>query len=171
MSDKQPLVEAGKSFNPEAFASNLAKVMENGSKALSAYLKPRGTGEVQDQTAEDLAQVVKTFNSVFEYWLSDAQRTADLQQKFGKAYLDLWGNAARRLAGQTGLPHQPAAEEGAIAGVYRQRLNLASGRFAMIDNGLGFTLVPWRPEMDRHLGREINGGIAWTFSPKCGLGR
>lgn len=85
-------------------------------------------------------------------------------------------STARRLAGQTGLPHQPAAEGGAIAGVYRQRLNLASGRFAMIDNGLGFTLVPWRPEMDRHLGREINGvrqagGIAWTFSPKRGLGR
>jgi polyhydroxyalkanoate synthase len=109
MSDKQSLVEAGKSFNPEAFASNLAKAMENGSKALSAYLKPREAGEIQDQTAEDLAQVVKTFNSVFEYWFSDAQRAAELQQKFGKAYLDLWGNAARRLAGQDAPPVIEAA--------------------------------------------------------------
>lgn len=85
-------------------------------------------------------------------------------------------STVRRVAEQTGLPHLPAAEEGAVAGVYRQRLNLASGRFAMIDNGLGFTLVPWRPEMDRHLGREISGarqagGIAWTFGPKRGVGR
>ena len=86
-------------------------------------------------------------------------------------------SAARRLSGQTGLPHQPATEEGGLAGVYRQRVNLASGRFAMIDNGLGFTLVPWRPDMERHLGQHISGvrqpgaGIAWSFGPKRGLGR
>ena len=44
----------------------------------------------------------------------------------------------------------------------------------MIDSGLGFSLVPWRPEMERHLGREISGvrqagGIAWSFGPKRGL--
>lgn len=85
--------------------------------------------------------------------------------------------AARRLTGQTGLPHLAASDEGAIAGIYRQRLNLASGRFAMIDNGLGFSLVPWRREMERHLGREVSGlrqaggGIAWSFGPKRGPGR
>jgi polyhydroxyalkanoate synthase len=104
MSDKLPLSEASKTFNAEAFASNLAKVMENGSKALSAYLKPRETGEMRDQTAEDLAQVVKSFHAVADYWLSDPQRAQDLQTKLGKAYLDLWGTAARRLAGESVPP-------------------------------------------------------------------
>jgi hypothetical protein len=82
--------------------------------------------------------------------------------------------AARRLEQGSGLAHQPIGEDGAVAGVYRQRLNLASGRFAMIDSGLGFSLVPWRPEMERHLGREISGvrqagaGIAWSLGPRRG---
>jgi type IV secretory pathway VirD2 relaxase len=86
-------------------------------------------------------------------------------------------SAVRRLEQSTGLTHRPAPDEGAVAGVYRQRLNLASGRFAMIDTGLGFTLVPWRPEMEHHLGRELSGlrqaggGIAWTFGPRRGPSR
>jgi type IV secretory pathway VirD2 relaxase len=85
--------------------------------------------------------------------------------------------AAARLAHQTGLEHQGLGPEGVVAGTYRQRVTLASGRFAMIDNGLGFTLVPWRPELERHLGRHVEGalspgsGMTWSFSPKRGIGR
>lgn len=85
--------------------------------------------------------------------------------------------AAGRLEAQTGLKHQPATGEGGVGGVYSRRLDLASGRFAMLDEGLGFTLVPWRPAMERHLGRHIEGqvrpgqGIAWSFTPQRGLGR
>ena len=61
------------------------------------------------------------------------------------------------IAARTGLPHRPTAEGDAISGTYRERLQLASGRFAMIDNGLGFELVPWRPALDRHLGQNITG--------------
>ena len=44
MNDTLPNAEAGKSFDSDAFAKNLARVLENASKALSAYLKPRETG-------------------------------------------------------------------------------------------------------------------------------
>ncbi len=104
MSDQLPITEAGKSFDPEAFAKNLARVLENASKALSAYLKPRESGEMRDQTTDDLAQVVKTFHAVANYWLSDPNRATELQSRLGKAYLDLWGSAARRLAGEAAPP-------------------------------------------------------------------
>jgi hypothetical protein len=42
-------------------------------------------------------------------------------------------------------------------GIYRRRLDLASGRFALIDDGLGFSLVPWSPSLERHLGRQVSG--------------
>jgi Protein of unknown function (DUF3363) len=42
------------------------------------------------------------------------------------------------VSAETGLAHQPAAEGERVAGVYRQRVILSSGRFAMIDDGLGF---------------------------------
>jgi polyhydroxyalkanoate synthase len=104
MSDQLPLGEAGKSFDPEAFSKNLARVLESASKALSAYLKPRETGEMRDQTAEDLAQVVKSFHAVANYWLTDPGRATELQTRLGKAYLNLWENAARRLAGEQAPP-------------------------------------------------------------------
>ena len=46
----------------------------------------------------------------------------------------------------------------------------------MIDDGLGFALVPWTPALDRHLGRHVagvakeRGGIEWSFGRKRGLG-
>ncbi|MGY8705184.1 class I poly(R)-hydroxyalkanoic acid synthase [Bradyrhizobium sp. 18BD] len=91
-------------FDAEAFAMNVARAMESGGKALAAYLKPRESGEVQDRPPAELAEVVKTFTSVAEYWLSDNSRASDLQTKLAKDYLDLWGSAARRMAGQDAEP-------------------------------------------------------------------
>lgn len=91
-------------FDAEAFAMNVARAMESGGKALAAYLKPRESGEVQDRPPAELAEVVKTFTSVAEYWLSDTSRSSDLQTKLAKDYLDLWGSAVRRMAGQNAEP-------------------------------------------------------------------
>ncbi|MBR0865299.1 polyhydroxyalkanoate synthase [Bradyrhizobium diazoefficiens] len=91
-------------FDAEAFAMNVARAMESGGKALAAFLKPRESGEVQDRPPAELAEVVKAFTSVAEYWLSDTSRSSDLQTKLAKDYLDLWGAAARRMAGQDAPP-------------------------------------------------------------------
>ena len=104
MSDVNTETEASKSFNAEAFAMNIARAMETSGKALAAYLKPRETGEVMDKPPSEIGEVIKTFSQVAEYWLSDSQRAADLQTKLGKAYLDLWGSAARRMAGEQTTP-------------------------------------------------------------------
>ena len=53
--------------------------------------------------------------------------------------------------------------------------SLVSGRFAMIDNGLGFQLVPWHPLLEKRIGQHIiglqreDGGIEWTFGRNRGL--
>lgn len=81
-----------------------------------------------------------------------------------------------KFAAETGLPFNRAASGRFVAGAYRQRLVLASGRFAMLDDGLGFQLVPWTPSLEKHLGRHVSGvarddgGIDWSFGRKRGLG-
>lgn len=55
-----------------------------------------------------------------------------------------------KLAAETGLPFNRAAGGDYVSGTYRQRLALASGRFAMIDDGLGFQLVPWSPSLEKN---------------------
>ncbi len=102
MSDVNTETQASKTFNAEAFAMNIAKAMETSGQALAAYLKPRESGEPKDKPPSEIGEVIKTFSQVAEYWLSDKERAADLQTKMGKAYLDLWGSAARRMAGEAG---------------------------------------------------------------------
>jgi type IV secretory pathway VirD2 relaxase len=75
------------------------------------------------------------------------------------------------IAARTGLAHRPSAEGDYVNGVYRQRVTLASGRFAMIDDGLGFQLVPWRPALDQHLGQHISGTMGRGGSVDWALGR
>ena len=71
------------------------------------------------------------------------------------------------------IAHQPKASTS--GGIYRQRVTLASGRFAMIDDGLGFQLVPWRPALEQRLGQQVSGtltpggGIDWSFQRRRGL--
>ena len=85
-------------------------------------------------------------------------------------------DAAGKLAAETALVYRPSAEGEHVAGVYRQRVILSSGRFAMIDDGLGFQLVPWRPALEQQLGRQVSGvmlpssGVDWSFGRKRGLG-
>src|ERR1700746_170822 len=93
-----------KKFDAEAFAMNVARAMESGGKALAAYLKPRESGEVSDTPPEEMAEVIKTLTTVAEYWLSDNERASDLQTKIAKGYLDLWGSAMRRMAGEEASP-------------------------------------------------------------------
>jgi len=89
-----------KKFDTEAFAMNVARAMESGGRALAAYLKPRESGEVKDSSSEEMTEVIKTLTTVAEYWLSDSERSCELQTRMAKGYLDLWGSAMRRLAGE-----------------------------------------------------------------------
>ncbi|KAK0330669.1 hypothetical protein LTR94_031932, partial [Friedmanniomyces endolithicus] len=65
--------------------------------------------------------------------------------------------AAEKIEARTGLTFRPIREGDDVSGVYRRRLDLASGRFAMIDDGLGFSLAPWRPSLETSRGRSVTG--------------
>ena len=80
------------------------------------------------------------------------------------------------FSAETGLAYRPSAEGEHVSGFYRQRVTLSSGRFAMIDDGMGFQLVPWRPALEQQLGQQVTGVMApggnveWSFGRKRGLG-
>jgi type IV secretory pathway VirD2 relaxase len=96
----------------------------------------------------------------------------DLLDTLRRRELDAVG---AKLSAETGLPYSRAAAGEQVAGTFSQRLTLTSGRFAMIDNGLGFQLVPWSPSLEKQLGRHVSGvaqgggGIEWGFGRKRGL--
>ncbi|MCK9509599.1 MAG: relaxase/mobilization nuclease and DUF3363 domain-containing protein [Pigmentiphaga sp.] len=83
--------------------------------------------------------------------------------------------AAQDIATETGLEHRPVADGERVAGIYRRSVMLASGRYAMLDDGMGFSLVPWRPVIEQRLGQQIaatmrGGGASWEIGRPRGLG-
>ncbi len=83
---------------------------------------------------------------------------------------------AARLTAETGLAYHLTSGGEHVEGIYRQRATIGSGRFAMIDNGLGFSLVPWSPSLEHQLGKQVSGltmpggNVDWSFGRKRGLG-
>ncbi|GAB4089949.1 DUF3363 domain-containing protein [Hydrogenophaga soli] len=76
--------------------------------------------------------------------------------------------AAQDIATETGLEHRPLGDGQRITGFYRRSIMLASGRYAMLDDGIGFSLVPWRPVIEQRLGQQIaatvrGGGVSWEI--------
>jgi polyhydroxyalkanoate synthase len=96
----------------EEFSRNLARLVEEGGRALAAYLKPREEGRANNDLAEEMTEVFKTLGQVAEYWLTDPQRAVELQTRLGRTYLDLWASAAKRLTGEQTAPvAEPAAND------------------------------------------------------------
>src|SRR5882724_2815494 len=82
----------------------------------------------------------------------------------------------RAMAAERGLTFTTVKTGEYVNGKLVGSTQLASGRFAMIDDGVGFQLVPWQPVLDKRIGQHITGimrsagGIEWGFGRKRGLG-
>ena len=73
---------------------------------------------------------------------------------------------AQDIAAETGLEHRLVADGQRVAGTYRRSVMLASGRYAMLDDGMGFSLMPWKPVIEQRLGQQLaatvrGGGVSW----------
>ncbi|MEK7946220.1 relaxase/mobilization nuclease and DUF3363 domain-containing protein [Pigmentiphaga sp. YJ18] len=82
---------------------------------------------------------------------------------------------AQDIAAATGLEHRPVADGQRVAGIYRRSVMLASGRYAVLDDGKGFSLVPWRPVIEPRLGQPIaatirEGGVMWEIGRQRSIG-
>ncbi|TPW26363.1 PHA/PHB synthase family protein [Pararhizobium mangrovi] len=85
--------------DPEAFARNLARMLEELGRAAAAWLGPRERGERIDTMSESVNDVVQTFSRITEYWLSDPRRALDAQTHLLNAYMAIWSGSMRRFAG------------------------------------------------------------------------
>ena len=85
--------------DPEAFARNIARAVEQGGRALAAYLKPHEEGKPADLIAEATTEVVKTLGQIGEYWTSDPARLMEAQTRLFASYFAIWQNAMAQAAG------------------------------------------------------------------------
>jgi type IV secretory pathway VirD2 relaxase len=65
-------------------------------------------------------------------------------------------SVGRTIEVDTGLVYRPTPDGHRVTGTYRRSLTLASGRFAVLENGVEFSLVPWRPVIESRLGQSMS---------------
>ncbi|MGB6230160.1 MAG: DUF3363 domain-containing protein [Litorimonas sp.] len=82
-------------------------------------------------------------------------------------------DAGAELSEKIGKPYAASGVSRRIEGIYREAVERPSGTFAVIERARDFTLVPWRPIMERRLGKSISGrvsagGISWDATGRQG---
>ncbi|MER8898555.1 MULTISPECIES: relaxase/mobilization nuclease RlxS [unclassified Mesorhizobium] len=75
---------------------------------------------------------------------------------------------ASQLSDELGLSYSEAQHGNRIDGTLRRCVELAGGKYGVIEKSREFTLVPWRPVLEHHIGKEVSGvvraeGISWTI--------
>ncbi|WP_075215866.1 class I poly(R)-hydroxyalkanoic acid synthase [Mongoliimonas terrestris] len=90
--------------NPEAFAHNLATIVESFGKAAAAYVEPREKGTVKPTLADELTEVTKTLAKVGDWWTRDPQRYLEAQTRLASSYMDLWSQSMRKAMGEESRP-------------------------------------------------------------------
>ncbi len=80
----------------------------------------------------------------------------------------------KTLQDQTGQTYRMLKDGQQATGIYRRSIQLASGRFAMLDEGMGFSLDPWRPVIEPRLGKMLTatvrgGSASWDLGRQRGL--
>ncbi|MBJ3776534.1 PHA/PHB synthase family protein [Acuticoccus mangrovi] len=90
--------------NPEAFAKNLAKMVEHANEALQAYAKPVQQGEIKADYSDEITEWMRTLSRVGHYWLADPKRTFEAQARLANDWMSLYSFAMRRLAGEEASP-------------------------------------------------------------------
>jgi type IV secretory pathway VirD2 relaxase len=81
--------------------------------------------------------------------------------------------AAQDIAADSGLEYRPVTDGQHVSGIYRGNIMLASGRYAMLDDGMKFSLVPWSPAIEPRLGQSLAAtvrgfGAFWEFGRQRG---
>lgn len=80
---------------------------------------------------------------------------------------------AGQLSRELDLPFDEGERGGVVEGIYRRSIDTLGGRYALIEKARDFTLVPWRPVLDRHVGERVSGigrGDATSWSVGRGRG-
>ncbi|MCM3916192.1 relaxase/mobilization nuclease and DUF3363 domain-containing protein [Pseudomonas aeruginosa] len=142
----QQLIGGGRGLGDLGFASGVRQAMQQ----RADFLVEQGLAERQGQRVILARNLLATL------------RNRELTQ------------VAREIAAETGLEHRPVQDGQRVTGIYRRSVILASGRYAVLDDGKGFSLVPWMPIIEQRLGQQaaatIYGrAVSWDIGKQQGL--
>ncbi|WP_310619601.1 PHA/PHB synthase family protein [Flexibacterium corallicola] len=90
--------------DPEELSRNIAKIFENGGRALAAYLEPREKGEIEPDSPDQVAGILKALVEVGGYWAKDPGRAIEAQSRLWTGYMNVWESSLKRMSGDSDEP-------------------------------------------------------------------
>jgi polyhydroxyalkanoate synthase len=92
----------------ERIAYNMARLMEQGGKALAACLRPPETGETSPPAAAtEISDALRSLSKVAEHWWSDPAKSLEAQSSLATEFIGLWAHTLRRMTGEREAPIVP----------------------------------------------------------------
>ncbi len=86
--------------DPEAFARNMVRLVEEGGKAWSALIeRSEKTGGALSQPG-DVNEATHIVGEIMRQWFSDPVRAAESQGELMRGYFDVWDATVRRMMGE-----------------------------------------------------------------------
>ncbi|MEH2528431.1 hypothetical protein V1288_006340 [Bradyrhizobium sp. AZCC 2176] len=140
-------------------------------------LASEGFGQEVRAALEKRKQALANMGHITDLGDGRVRAPKDLIRRLESAGIERAGKA---LSAKSGLQWRPTVPGNYVSGQLVGSTQLSSGRFAIIetlsgDGGLGFSLVPWQPVLDKRIGQHISGlmrtggDIEWSFGRKRGL--
>lgn len=150
---------------------------ERAMELATEWLGPRTELEIQSTPARHLGRVAGKgladlgFGSEVKQAMQ--QRVILVRNLLGTLRSREMAQAAKDIAAETGLEHRPVADGQRVAGIYRRSVMLASGRYPILDDGMGYSMVPWKPVIEPRLGQRLaatvrGGGTSWEMGRQHG---
>ncbi len=96
--------DPNRALDVEALAHNIAQAIEQGGKALAAYLTPRQSGAIKTTIADEIGEMARSIGRVVDYYMTDPQRAFAAQTELSKQFVDLWASTLQRLQGEQTPP-------------------------------------------------------------------
>ena len=156
------------------------QVGHNGATWLDKELTARSPTDISDKVfGHDVRQALRAR----QQWLIErglAKATSDGRVNYSDGMVEALTRreiraAAGQLSKELGLDFTEPQEGARVEGTFRQTVNLASGKYALVENSKEFILVPWRPVLEDHIGKPVSGiyrddGTSWDIGRNKGLG-
>ncbi len=85
----------------EAFARNMVRLFDQGTKAFSALAeRTSSNGQGPYSMASEAGEAAKSLGEIARHWVSEPAKFATAQSELLASYADLWGRSVRRFLGE-----------------------------------------------------------------------
>ena len=85
--------------DPNEFAQNMMRLIEQGSKAMTGMLSHTDSSASPWSSAQEMAEASRTIGEISQRWMTEPTKLLDAQNELAQGYAEIWNTTMRRMLG------------------------------------------------------------------------